>query len=364
MSLGKKITAAAAASAIALSLASCGKDTTWGADIDGTRLRAGILIYFQSSALSEAYGYMGEGDEDVLNFTIEDKPSREWINDKAIESMRKFAAVENKFAELGLSFQNKEDELVRINAEQWWEYLGAYYEELGVSEQSYLDVGVNSAKEDALFDYYYGEGGEKEVSEDEVKTYLEDTYARIKYIEMPLKDGEGNILKSDGKADIKTMAEDYISRLENGESFKTISGEYDKYYDSLSASGEDEESTEEEETAFAENDETDTESEEQDHGTVVTKESTLPSALVIEKVFSGDMAENSYAYVEDYEVAYLVYKMDLYDDEEFLENYTSSARHAMKNEEFDEMIDGWIAAQNVVINNDSLDRYKLDKLTV
>ena len=34
MSLGKKITAAAAASAIALSLASCGKDTTWGADID------------------------------------------------------------------------------------------------------------------------------------------------------------------------------------------------------------------------------------------------------------------------------------------------------------------------------------------
>lgn len=359
MSLLKKFAAASAALAMSLSLVSCGKDTSWGAEIDGTRLRAGILIYFQSSALSDAYGYMGENDEDVLAINIEDTPAREWINEKAIESMRKYAAIENKFGELGLSFKNHEDERVKITAEQWWEYLGEYYEELGVSEQSYLDIGINSAKEDAIFDYYYGEGGEKEISKDEITSYLKDTYARIKYIEMPLKDGEENILKSDEKADIKTMAEEYIERAKNGESFEAIAKEYDAYYTSLSAS-EDEEANDEE-YSFTEDE--DPGDDEPDYGTVVTKESTLPSASVIEKVF-GDMAENSYAYVEEYEVAYIVYKMDLFADEDFYENYQSSVRHELKDEEFDTIVDGWIAEQNVVINNDSIDRYKLDKLTV
>ena len=357
MSLLKKVTAAAAASAIVLSMASCGKDTTWGADIDGNRLRAGILIYFQSNALSEAYSYMGENDENVLDITIEDLPAREWINNKAVESMQKFAAVESKFDELGLSFKNKEDELAKINAEQWWAYLGSYYEEAGISQKSYFDIGVNSEKERAIFNYYYGEGGEKEIPMEEIKNYLRDNYARIKYIEMPLKDGEGNILKSDEKADVLKMAEEYIERAKNGESFDVISKEWDEYYDALSAS-EDEESADL--TNFAE--ESSDSDDEPDYGTVITSAATFPSVSAAEKIFSGDMAENSYALVEEYEVCYVIYKMDLFADPEFIENNVSSARHALKDEEFKQMVDSWTAAQNVVVNKDSLERYKLEKL--
>ena len=365
MSWLKKVAAAASASAIALSMASCGKDTTWGAEIDGTRLRAGILIYFQSGAISDAYSYMGEDDENVLDITIENQPAREWINNKAVESMRKYAAVENKFSELGLSFKNKEDELAKINSEQWWEYLGPYYEEVGVSEQSYLDVVINSEKKRALFDYYYGEGGEMEVSEEEIKSYLQDNYARIKYIEMPLKDGEGNILKSDEKADILTMAEEYISRAENGESFDVISKEYEEYYAALSASDEDEEESFEAEGVELVDisaGEEDSASEGPDYGTVISKDNIVLSSAMIEKVFSGDMAENSYALVEEYEVCYIVYKMDLFADEEYLENNMSSARHALKDEEFDGIVDGWLASQNVIVNDASLKRYTLDKI--
>ena len=370
MSWLKKVTAAAAASAIALSMASCGKDTTWGADIDGIRLRAGILIYYQSSAISDAYGYMGEEDENVLDIAIEDQPAREWINNKAVESMRKYAAVENKFSELGLSFKNKEDELAKINAEQWWEYLGPYYEEVGVSEQSYIDVVVNNEKERALFDYYYAEGGEKEVSKEEIASYLKDKYARIKYLEMPLKDGEGNILKSDEKADVVTMANEYISRMENGESFDVISDEYDEYYAALSASGEDESgitiNSPDSDASGVElvdpSGEEDSASEEPDYGTVISKDNIVLPSAVIEKVFSEDFAENSYALVEEFEVCYIVYKMDLFADEEYLENNASSARHALKDEEFDGLVDGWLASQNVVVNDASLKRYTLDKI--
>lgn len=349
----KRATAAAAALAVSLSLASCGKDTSWGADIDGTRIRAGIMIYFQSSAVSEAYGHLQEGQEDVLAITIDDQPSREWINNKAVESMRRYAAVENKFSELGLSFQNKEDELVKINAGQWWEYLGEYYEGMGISEQSYLDVCVNSEKERAIFNYYYGEGGEREVPQDEIKAYLNENNARIKYIEMPLKDGEGNVLKSEEKAKIINMAEEYIERMKNGESFEAISAENDKYYASLSAS--------DNETSDVVNFD-DLQVAEDELGTVISNKATIPSASAVEKIFSGEITEGNYTIVEEYEAAYIVYRMDLFADEEYFESHRSSAIQSMKSDEFDEMVDGWIAAQNVVINNDAFDRYKLDKI--
>ncbi len=366
MSLFKRSAAAAAALLMTFSLASCGKDTSWGAEIDGTQLRAGILIYYQSSAMSEAYSLVGStGEEtDILNETIEEKPAEEWINDKAVEHMQEYVAFENKFDELGLSFENNEDKIAESTAGQWWEYIGEQYEALGVSKQSYIDIGINGEKELAIFDHYYGEGGEKEVSEDEIKTYLSENNARINYMAMDLKDAEGNVLKSADKEDRKKMAEEYIERLKNGETFDAITAEYDGFINSLSSSGEETDSDEEAaDIVFPEEDET-SETEAVDYGIVVNKDSSSPSASVIEKVFSGDVADGDYVLVEDYETYYIVNKMDLFADPEYLENSSESARHALKDDEFDEMVSGWIAEQDVNVNQASLDRYKLDKLVM
>lgn len=366
MSLLKRSAAAAAALLMTFSLASCGKDTSWGAEIDGTQLRAGILIYYQSSAMSEAYSLVGStGEEtDILNETIEEKPAKEWINDKAVEHMQEYAAFEHKFDELGLSFENNEDQIVTATAEQWWEYLSDSYESIGVSKQTYIDIGINSQKEAAIFDYYYGEGGEKAVSENEIKTYLTDNNARIKYMAMDLKDAEGNVLKSEDKEDRKKMAEEYIERLKNGETFSTISAEYDSFISSLSSSGDETDSSEASEDIVISADDGISEDDAADYGTVVSKDSAIPAASVIEKVFSGDLAEGDYVLVEDYETYYIITKMDLFADPDYLENSSETAIHALKDDEFNEMVQGWLAEQNVTVNQASLDRYKLDKLTM
>ena len=46
-----------------------------------------------------------------------------------------------------------------------------------------------------------------------MKKFYAENYLRVKYIQMPLKDGEGNLLKSEGKAEIKAMADDFMARL-------------------------------------------------------------------------------------------------------------------------------------------------------
>lgn len=365
----KKVAAAAAAAVMTFSLASCGSDTTWGADIDGTRLRAGILIYFQSNAVTEANQYLGEGATDVLAITIEDKPAKDWINDEAVEDMREYAAVEKKFTELGLSFENNEDKAASNTVDQWWEYVGEYFEGIGVSKQSYYDIVLNSQKRSLIFDYYYADGGEKAVSDDEIKDYLLENNARIKFIRMELKDGEGNLLKSEGKDELRKMAEDYIERAKGGESFEAIEDEYNEYYANLiaEANGTAGETADDDEAA--EDDGTDVTAEEDgeteriSHGTIVSRDAGIPSEKVAETVFDGSLNVGDYTIVEENEVWYIVYRMDLFEDPSYLEEQRDSVRRSLKGEEFDASVKGWIEGQDVTVNEAAIKRYKLEKLT-
>lgn len=384
MSLLKKAAALTAAAAMALSVTACGKDTSWGAEIDGVTLRAGIMIYFQSVAVSEAMQYMPQTDvsltadgetttttesTNVLDITIEDKPARVWINDKARESMQEYAAVEKKFGELGLTFENNEDKKNALIIDRMWDAYGSIYEEIGISKQSYSDIGLNNAKRDILFNYYYGEGGEKAVSEDAIAAYLIDSNVRIKYISMPLKDGEGNLLKSDGKAALKEMAEGYIDRLNTTDvTFEQITKEYNDYYDALvkAATPTDETAdtdAQPEDTDTAEADDT------PDYGIVISKGSSYPSSKVVDAAFGMSAAgETGSAYTiiedDDNEVYYLVQVLDLFADPDYLENNRSSVLYTLKGDEFSDEVKSWTASQNVVINQDALDRYKLEKLTL
>ncbi|MBQ8786430.1 MAG: hypothetical protein IJZ61_02195 [Oscillospiraceae bacterium] len=365
MSLIKKLSAVAVTSAMALSLASCGQDTTWGAKIDETEIRAGIFISYQSDAFSRAYDYMTETDTDVMALTIDGMSTEDWVNDQAVKGMQEYIAVENKFDELGLAFENKEEELAKANVEQWWEYVSEYFEGIGVSQESYLDVVINSEKKAAIFDYYYGEGGEKEVAEADIKAYLNENFARIKYIDMPLKDGEGNLLKSEGKAEIKAMAEEYIERMSTTDvTFEEISDEYDEYYNGLieAAKAETTDGTTEEPVDDTAAEETTEDDELVLLGSVTSADYPVPSASVHEKVVGDAMTVGEYQLIEEDEVYYIVYKMDLFADEEYYDYKKTDVLNELKGEEFDATVTSWTESQDVVVNDAAVKRYKVEKI--
>ncbi|MDE6594784.1 MAG: hypothetical protein K2K44_02095, partial [Oscillospiraceae bacterium] len=228
---------------------------------------------------------------------------------------------------------------------------------------SYYDVGLNSEKRTAIFNYYYGEGGEKAVPDDEVISYLSENNARVKFFTMPLKDGEGNLLKSEGKDELKTMVEGYIDRLNaSSATFEEIQKEYNNYYDGLVKAAT--ETAEGENTDTAEQPEVeDTAAAEPNYGTVISKDSTYISSKIVEKAFSGESG-SAYTLIEDddNEVYYLVQVMGLFDDPDYLENNRESVLHNFKDEEFSAEVKSWTEGQNVVVNQDSVDRYKLDKI--
>lgn len=247
----KKITAVAAAAAVMSSMTACGENTTWGATIDGSDIPAGIFIYYLQSAYYSAQSKLNEENSAssdaiasadgttttaaVFSSQIDGKDAKTWIYDEATKSMQEYAAIEAKFTELGLTITADEKDAAKVYCDQIWDYAGEYYTKMGISEKSYTSLYLNSQKRDKVFKTIYSEGGEYAVSDDEIKTYLDENYAMINYIAMELKDGSGNLLKSDGKAEMMSMAESYVERYKTGEDFDALNAEYTAYYDNLKA---------------------------------------------------------------------------------------------------------------------------------
>lgn len=382
----KKTTALAAAAAMAASLCSCsiaGPDTTYGAVIDGYKVPAGVFIAMQMNAYYDAVYYTApeetaaesetaataaettsaSSSETTVTTTtpftdkiIEEKAVRDWINDEATKEMQEFVAIENKFSELGLSFEDNEEEKAKVYLDSIWEYYGANYEDAGISEASQLKIMINSTKKNMIFDHYYGIGGENEVSESEVRAYLDENNKRINYIEMELRDGEGNLLKSDGKEEIKKMAEGYIDRLKNGEDFEKVSREYSDYYDKLKAdaAAAKTDSAETNDTAPAE-----TASSYADNETVISKDGASPSQAVVTKAFEAKTGD--VFLVEEDEVYYIVSVLDLYKDADFYTENENYVRHSLKDDEFDAKLSEWTASQTVEKNEAAYKRYKIEK---
>lgn len=379
MSIFKKASALLLSSAIALSLAGCssniaGPDISYGAEIDGVKVPAGIFISKQFDAYYDALNYTDPNEEAaetsaeisvettaeetaettaVLDKVIEGKAIEEWVNDEATKSMQKYVAVEKKFDELGLSFTDEEMEAAKAYIDSVWEYYGASYEEIGVGKNSQLLIYLNTIKKSNIFNYYYGEGGEKAATEEEIRTYLEENKARINFIEMTLKDGEGNLMKSDAKADEMTRAEEYVERIKGGEDFNAVLKEYNEFRKQLEAAAA--ENTEE--TAAEE------EPEVNDNTRVIVKSSIVPSKSVSEKVFDGTMNIGDIAIVEDSngEALYIVQKLDLFADENYYNDNAAEVRVTLKNDEFEAEVESWTANQTVVRNEAAYKKYSIKK---
>lgn len=372
MSISKKISSCLLCSALAISLAACnnnlvGDDISYAAVVDGAKIPAGVFISKQMDAYYEAMYYVDPADTAAETTTastdaaettattaftdkvIEGKAVRDWINDKATDGIREYAAIESKFDEVGLAFQDNEKEKVTIYMDSMWEAYGKYYEELGVSENSQILISLNSQKQSLLFEHYYGEGGEKEIPESDVKAYLTDNNARINYIKMELKDGEGNLLKSEGKAEIMEMAKDYVERAKNGEDFNVLLNEYTEYYEGL------------QNAAAGTTEAADAEEHNHDNTTVISKDGSTPSEAVVSKVFDGSFNVGDVAIVEEDEVYYVVTKLDLFADEEYYANNELTARYSLKGDEFDAMVDSWVETQTFEKNEAAYKKYKIEK---
>ncbi|MBP5580824.1 MAG: hypothetical protein J6X85_03375 [Ruminococcus sp.] len=267
-----------------------------------------------------------------------------------------------------------------------------------------------------------------------------ENYVLVNFIDMELKDGEGNLLKSDGKAERMAMAEDYVTRFKNGEDFDALNNEYRTFYTKLKedaaketqgsetpavtedlgdtqiqwtpveGSDAEDDAPDTEETGIVAGEETpeetaapdeelssdeDTETEAPAETTVTTtapaeteapaetaeqpapeneisnypsnkqvveKDGTYPDADVVAKAFELTVGDVAIVESKDGEHYYVVARLDLNEDENYFTSSKQSLLFEMKSDDYDALIDEWVAAQNYKENPAAVNRYDPTKL--
>lgn len=242
----KKIAAGLSAFAVAAGSFGCtpsvGSGSQTALTADGYEVKSGIFIYYTMQAYDEAVSVISEKNEgatptlkEVKNAYIDEVESSDWIQDKAADYCKAFAAVKKEYDNIGgqLSAEDKEE------AAQMAEYYfnGDERNSLnGISLDSMKEIAENSYKEEQIFQHYYGFEGEKGCSETELKDYFDENFARVEYVTISLKDPEGNALSEDDARKVRKMAEDYAAQVNKKTKAQdkmfemdTVKKQYDEY---------------------------------------------------------------------------------------------------------------------------------------
>ncbi len=241
----KKITAVTAALTVASSLAGCSPSIGGGsqkaATIGGQEIPAGVFIYYTLQAYSEASSII-QGDsetapeaDEIRNANIDEIDSTSWIQNKATEYCMDYAGLVTEFEAIGgeLSAADKDE------AAEMAEYYYSMDPRLaanGVSLDSMKAIAESTYMETEIFKYHYGFDGEKGCSEDELKDYVDDNFARIKYVSISLKDQNGEKVDAAKEKELRKMADDYVKQvnaktgdLKKMHEMDAVSEDYDEY---------------------------------------------------------------------------------------------------------------------------------------
>lgn len=264
MNLMKKILAGTlacttlATSAVALSACS---STAWALKTDNATISSGVYRYCLYYAYYNATALVDDYTQPILSQEINGTPADEWIRNQALEYIKPYLLIEDKMKELNLSL----DDTTRYNAEQAaateWEYYKSSLSDLGMTQEDYQYATYDyQAKYSRVFKAIYGEGGEKEVSRDEMSKYFNENYSDLDYILVSTTKDDGSTMTDDEISDLKKLFNSYAKEINNGD--KTIEEVADEYKASLGT--DDDTSSEDTSSSTDATDTTDTDSESTD----------------------------------------------------------------------------------------------------
>lgn len=245
MKNNKKITAAVTALSVAATMASCsapaiGKGTSTAMTIDGYEVPAGVFIFYTINSYYDAYSIVSENNtstptvEDVKASHIDELEAVDWIQNEATEYCENYVAIEKEFEKIGGELTPEELDEVEASLAEFSAY--PIYSENGIGESSIRALLENEHKMSHVFDYYYGFDSENGMSEDELKDYFDENFARVKYVSISLLDAEGNELDEDGKEEMRELAEKYAKQINSKSDtmdklfeVDAVQQEYDEY---------------------------------------------------------------------------------------------------------------------------------------
>ena len=373
MKILKKAVAAALAVGMLATATGC-SDTSWSFKDDKTTLSIGTYIYYMAGAYSyasqsaqadvevttDAEGATEATEKvDVMTAKIKDNDENEvtgkdYILNTAEQSCKTLIYTLEKFDELGLKLSDSEQTQIDTIAAQGWTYSGSAYESVGVSEASYkLAYAEFSTKYEAVFKALYGKGGEKEVTDDQLKEYYTSNYVDYSYIPI-------NLYKTAESSDESSDSTSTTTEALSDDEIKKITDTMNGYKDQLNKG----------EKTFDEIDKAFMEYQSLTDSTATTAQEILDkSSAPADIIDKGKELDNKKADVitvgeGNTAVMYLVYRGDINDKVSNLDDEDTSytVLTNMKKDEYNDYMDEQANKLDIQTNDAALNKYTPEEL--
>lgn len=368
MKLIKRILAVMLALCMTLGLAGCG-DTTWICEVDGNTVAAGLYIYYQNEGYGDAlynlvqadsntyfmyylyyynYGYI---EPELFSVALSNGETvEEHINNYALDMCKQVVIMDKLFDELGLEFTADEQALVDTQVRSAWSNAQESWESAGVSEASFKAALVAKYKEDKVFDAYYEVGGRNGTTEEEIKDYFADNYARIKYMTFTFADSVDDAIDEARKNEQLDLANEYLAAAQSGTPMDELIKQYNEYLASLETEEEDDDVVNVDLSGDEDADD------EYANESVLSKESTYPTEKFVNYVFTT-VKVGDYSVIQDDTCFYLVERLDVRERTDLYDQYRSSIMEELFDSDFTRLINQELAKYTVNVNERSVKRY-------
>lgn len=282
-------------------------------------------------------------DIDYYSKKIDGKKFVKWVEDTALENVKKIAAYKTLCKKADLELDEETESNVDSYVEYYWTNYGysQYYEPNGVSKETYAKYMKDAYYSNLYFEHLYGEGGEKEISAEDVKAATIENFVLADKLE-----ADFSSKTDEEKASIKEQFNSYVTALNNGE--KTFEEVYKEYNGS---SDETEEDSDSEELKPINK-----------YASVLGAEDTGYESDYFDDALEMATDEVKLIELDDDAGLVLLVKRDLSADEYYLENLELSARHLLKDDEYEDFIEDYVKKMDFDISNYAIRRFKVKNI--
>lgn len=273
-----------------LTLCSCSTMENYPITVNGTGINEEIFRYFLDTAMSDN----PEANQDEIIEIVTEKSIR-------------YVALNTTFELHGLSLTPAEEYAVSEKVNALWDVFGAYYENAGVSKETFFKIHMNEAYTEKLRLFYFDTDGVTPLPEEELKNYFSENYVAFKLIKGYLytSDVYGNMVEYTPEEQniIYERYEHAVEQIKKGTSIEIM-------YASLA--------------------ETDQIIEQNLNTQVITQDDLHYPAAFYETVLGIEEGKAGVCVFDDY--IYLIYRVDLFGTDELFEKYRYECLNVLSEE--------------------------------
>lgn len=339
MSLIKKLSAIICVLALLLSFTGCHKKNEIAVTIGDVEFTSAYYMCAFVTADSQARQKVSENlteeeqnstDVDIYSKKIDGKKYATWVKDTAMAELKKIAAYKTLCADNKLELDKEQKDQAEQMSTYYWSTYGyqSLLEPNGVSINTYKQYTLDTYYSSIYFEHLYGEGGEKEISADEIKKSLEENFLIANMLEASYTTSNGEEMDDTAKAELKAKFEAYADELTKGKrTFEEIYKEYNGVTD------------EETDTAEDADEETEELKPIDEYASLLGAEDTGYSSDHYETAKAMAVNEVKFIEHEDGSGVVVIVKKDIMSDPYYLENLDLTVRNLIKGDEYDKDIE-------------------------